>query len=48
MGDRLFHLMTDNESDRIKWSTALSSSMFTSKEIKNPLKVKYISQLISS
>ena len=39
MGDRLFHLMTDSESDRIRWTTALESSMKTVKEMNNNLKI---------
>lgn len=40
MGDRLYHLMTDTESERIKWTTALTTSQRTTKEVNNPLKIK--------
>ncbi len=50
MGDRLFHLMTDSETDRTKlieisfyffrWTTALSQSIQTSKETHNPMGIK--------
>ncbi len=35
MGDRLYHLMADMETERENWVEALSSSLKTAKEMNN-------------
>jgi hypothetical protein len=41
VGDRIYHMMANSESERMKWNAALKTSIITTKEINNPMKVLF-------
>jgi hypothetical protein len=36
LGDRIYHMMAETESERMRWHSALKESCNTTKEVNNP------------